>query len=224
MDHKEAERTSAVEKYLLNEFTTDERLEFEAHFFDCPICTDSVRQSAISIDNIRSVLREHSASSTLPKRTPNVKFKWLSGLRVPVLVPSLAALILAAVVSYQNSVLIPRFERPLVLSTNVLSSVSRGTAPVVRINRNRPLFNLNFEVDSPRVLSSYECDFQNEKKDTVLSVNSGPKKVANFTLDLLLPTKQFPPGSYAMVLRPTSDPKIPLQQYDFVIQYEVESQ
>jgi hypothetical protein len=224
MDHKEAERTSAVEKYLLNEFTAGERLEFEAHFFDCPICAESVRQSAISIDNIRSVFREHPASGTVANKAPKPKSEWFSWLRVPVLVPSLAALILAAVVSYQNTVSIPRLERPMVLSTGVLTSVSRGTAPVIRVDRKQPLFNLNFEIDSPRAHSSYECDFENQKRDTVLSVNSGPQKVASFTLDLLLPTKRFPPGSYAMVLRPDSGANIESQQYDFVIQNEVETQ
>ncbi len=212
MDHKEAERTSAVEKYLLNEFTAGERLEFEAHFFDCPICADSVRQTAISIDNLGSVLRERPAGTTVANKDPKPKFGWFSWLRAPVLVPSLAALILASIVSYQNTVSIPRLQRPLVLSTTVLTSVSRGTAPVIRVDRKQALFNLNFEIDSPRVYSAYECDFQNQKKDTILSVNSGQQKVASFTLDLLLPTKRFPPGNYVMVLRPDSSANIELQR------------
>jgi hypothetical protein len=223
MDHKKAEQNSAVEKYLLNEFTTGERLEFEAHFFDCPICADLVRQGAISIDNIKGVFRENPVRGTVIEKTSRPGSRWFSWVGAPALVPSLAALVLAAVVGYQNLVSIPRLERPLVLSSDVLTSVSRGIAPVIKVDRKQALFNLNFEIDSPQAYPSYQCEFRNQANNIVLSVNSGEKKVASFTLDLLLPTDRFPPGAYAMVLRPDSSPNLELRRYDFVIQDQGEN-
>jgi len=181
-----------------------------------------VRQGAISIDNIKGVFRETPARGAVAGRTARPGSRWFSWVRAPVLVPSLAALVLAAVVSYQNLVSIPRLERPLVLSSAVLSSVSRGVAPVIRVDRKQALFNLNFEVDSPQAYPSYQCEFRNQVNNIVLSVNSGEKKVASFTLNLLLPAKLFPPGAYEMVLRPDSSPNLELRRYDFVIQNQGE--
>ena len=43
MEHHEAVRTMAAERYLLEELSDDERDAFEAHFFECAVCADSVR-------------------------------------------------------------------------------------------------------------------------------------------------------------------------------------
>jgi anti-sigma factor RsiW len=46
MDHQDALRLAASEKYLLNEISRAERDEFEKHFFDCPECAEEVRTTA----------------------------------------------------------------------------------------------------------------------------------------------------------------------------------
>jgi len=46
MDHQEALRRSAVEKYLLNEMPQPERDEFEEHFFGCQECAADLRATA----------------------------------------------------------------------------------------------------------------------------------------------------------------------------------
>jgi hypothetical protein len=43
MDHKDAVATQAIERYLLDEMSADERDLFEAHFFDCSECAFDVR-------------------------------------------------------------------------------------------------------------------------------------------------------------------------------------
>jgi hypothetical protein len=80
------------------------------------------------------------------------------------------------------------------------------------------MFNLSFDVDSPQAYPSYTCDFQSEGKGSILQVNSGPRKVAAFTLEVLLPARQFPPGRYVMILRPASQPETVLNRFSFAIQ------
>src|ERR1700730_4400894 len=43
MDHETAIRVQAAERYLLDEFSPEERTEFEDHFFGCSECADEVR-------------------------------------------------------------------------------------------------------------------------------------------------------------------------------------
>jgi hypothetical protein len=55
MAHKEAEKTMAVDRYLLNELTEEERLRFEEHYFECSDCADAVEAGQIFISGIRPI-------------------------------------------------------------------------------------------------------------------------------------------------------------------------
>ena len=55
MAHKEAEKTMAVDRYLLNELTQEERLRFEEHYFECGDCADAVEAGQIFISGIRPI-------------------------------------------------------------------------------------------------------------------------------------------------------------------------
>ncbi len=218
MDHKLAEKTGTVERYLLNELAPEERLAFEEHLFDCPICGDLVRSGAISIDNVREVLREEPDKAIATETGGSRVSKWAVWFRPASLIPSFAALALAAVVCYQNWIYIPGLQQPGVLTDNVIAAQARDGGQVITVDRSRPLFNLNFAVDSPQVYALYTCDFQLQGKGTVLTMDSGPRQYASFTLSLLLPVKLFPPGHYVMILRPKTEPGTEIQRYEFVIQ------
>lgn len=217
MEHRVAEQTNAVERYLLDEFTPVERENFEAHLFDCPICGEQVRQGAIAIANVKQVFREESESSEASRQRSR-SHGWAAWFRVPALVPSWAALALAVVVVYQNRVLIPALEQPQVLSSGLIAPLAREAAPRVTINPRLPKFNLSFDVDDRRAYGSYTCDFQREGGASIFKLDCGTRQVASFTLDLLLPTKDFPAGRYVMILRPATEPQNQVQSYNFVIQ------
>jgi hypothetical protein len=217
MDHKLAEETGTVERYLLNELAPEERLAFEEHLFDCPICGDLVRSGAISIDNVREVLREEP-DKAIAAQTDGRLSKWAVWFRPASLIPSFAALALVAIVCYQNFVYIPSLQQPEVLTDNVIAPVARGGGQAITVDRSHPLFNLNFAVDSPEVYSLYTCEFQLQGQGTVLKMDSGARQYASFTLNLLLPAKLFPPGHYVMILRPKTEPKTEIQRYEFVIE------
>jgi hypothetical protein len=225
MDHKLAEQTDAVDKYLLDELPAAQRLEFEEHLFDCPVCAELVKDDAIIVDNLKQVLleekpkpseRRHSAAAVGSREG---RFNWLLNWSRPAtLVPTFVTVALAAVVGYQNLISIPALLRPQALEAVPIASAVRGDGQVVQVDRRQPMLNVSFEVDSPQAYPSYICDFQMEGKGTILQVDSGQRKVASFSLDLLLPAKQFPPGHYVMILRPALQSQIEIERYPFVIQ------
>ena len=57
MDHNEALRLHAVEKYVLGELRPSLRDEFEEHFLECQECALDVKAAAEFVDNVRAVLR-----------------------------------------------------------------------------------------------------------------------------------------------------------------------
>ncbi len=206
MEHRVAEQMNAVERYVLDEFTPGERKDFEAHLFDCPICGEQVRQSAIAIENVKQVFREErEVSEASRQRSRNQG--WAAWLRVPVLIPSFAALALAVVMVYQNAVFIPALEQPRVLASSApIAAVTREAAPVVAVDPRRPMFDVSFDVDDRQAYGSYTCEFQREGGASIFKVDCGTQRVASFRLGVLLPTKGFPPGRYVMILRPATDP------------------
>jgi hypothetical protein len=218
MDHEFAETSGIADRYLMDELTAQERIEFEAHYFDCASCADQVRNGAIFIDTAKEVMRTQKVESASERRTGRKPMGWFAWLLTPAtLAPTLAAAALAIMVGYQNLVTLPALQRPQLLSTSVLAPLAREEAPVITIDRRLPHFNLNFLVDFPRAYSNYICQFTNEKGDQILTLETGPRDVSSFTLSFLLRPAQFPPGRYELTLRPQPDTTGAIQRYTFMV-------
>ena len=154
MDHTEAVRLQAVEKYLLNEFTPPQREEYEEHYFDCFECAEDLKATASFMEGVRQLIREGvlepqmaaaqarsfvpaaGAGSAAPAQAlANAAgnrgfFAWL---KPAFAVPVFAALVL--LIGYQNTVTIPRLktssssESPEIVSSSLhlAGSVRGGT-------------------------------------------------------------------------------------------------
>lgn len=61
IDHQEAIRSQAAERYVSHELSPAERQSFEAHFFECPVCAEEVRLELTFAANVRAVSREMRA-------------------------------------------------------------------------------------------------------------------------------------------------------------------
>src|ERR1700733_4900838 len=72
MDHLDAEKMKAAERYMLGDLAVSEVEEFERHFFDCPQCSEELRALTIFQENARAVFAEQDlapvpASVPVPK-------------------------------------------------------------------------------------------------------------------------------------------------------------
>src|SRR5919198_3603093 len=97
MDHKEAERTHAADRYLLGELSAGEREQFEEHFFSCPECAEEVRAGAVLRANARAVFQREER----PLRERLGWRQWLSS-RPAVAISWALASVLAIFSGYQN--------------------------------------------------------------------------------------------------------------------------
>jgi hypothetical protein len=105
MDHNEAVRLQAAEKYVLGEFPPNLRDEFEEHFFDCAECAVDVKAIAAFADGSREVLRAETEKLAEKKAAP-IGAGWLRWFRPVIAVPAFAALLL--IIGYQRFVAIPK--------------------------------------------------------------------------------------------------------------------
>lgn len=156
MDHTEAVRMQAVEKYILGELSPLLRAQFEEHYFDCADCALNLRSGVA----FAAASRQYFAESTVLQKVSHApRVGWFDWLKPLVAVPAFAALI--AVIAYQNAVSIPHLKHEIGSQSAIASTVapwfslvnasvhgSSGTR--VEIQRNQA-FYLFFDVtQSPR--------------------------------------------------------------------------
>jgi hypothetical protein len=162
MDHQEATRIEAVERYLLQELSPEQCAEFEEHFFDCHECAVDLRATAAflhSVKELKSIpARAPRARSAVPG--PHWGARWWIAMA--------AILVLAvAPLAYQNLVLYPRLRGEIAKLTEpsivglrpVIRGISRDAGPPETVTatarENRLLFPI--EIPQSRPFPAYEC-------------------------------------------------------------------
>src|ERR1700742_3715332 len=58
MDHVEAVRSNAAERYTIGDLPVSQVEEFERHFFECSQCSEELRTLSILAENARAVFSE----------------------------------------------------------------------------------------------------------------------------------------------------------------------
>jgi hypothetical protein len=129
MDHKDAVRLKATERYLLNELDPDQLDQFEEHLFDCPDCAVDLRAAAMFVEQSKNVLAADHATMRAQAAAP-ARGSWFSWLRPAFAVPAMALML--AVVGYQNFSLRKSLHEPRLLPwAQVNVGTYGGNGPVV---------------------------------------------------------------------------------------------
>ena len=171
MNHDEATRLMASEKYLLGELTPELREQFEEHFFECPECAVDLRAANAFIAHSRAVLAGGLHSKAAPARSSTQPSSWLGWLRPGIVVPAFA--ILLAVIGYQNLVTYPKLKQmiaagtvPRVIATaSLLSSNTRGSnLPSVSAGPDQP-FLLFVDIPPEPRFPSYVAELLSPAED-----------------------------------------------------------
>src|SRR5579859_2501978 len=165
MDHTEAVKLQAVEKYILGELAPPLRDEFEAHYFDCMECSLNLRSGVAFAAASRQYFAESAGRAVV---VPAAKPDWFAWLKPLVAIPAFAALLL--LLGYQNFVTIPHLKQAGagVAAVNpwfsLRASNVRGTAGEkfeIRPNQGVSLF-----VDITAVSSAADSSFLLQLKDS----------------------------------------------------------
>ena len=162
MLHQESLDTKAPERYLLGEMSEPERFDFEAHYFDCPVCADEVRAGAALARGIRAVCAEDAARRPHPAAAKEpLRRSWLAWLSPPSLVPSSAALALGCLAAWQGLVVIPSLRwagNPQALAPVALRAAARGEEQVLDIRRDQPVSALSLDINTAAPGDSLKYD------------------------------------------------------------------
>jgi hypothetical protein len=203
MDHQEALRDRAVEKYLLKEMPPPEREEFEAHFFDCQECAADVRATAAFLDVVKKQLPRWRGGrpARVPKR-PWFDFVW----RPAFAAPAFALLLLA--VAYQNVVVLPRvagetaqLKNPEILTPlSLIGGNSRGGAmPSAILAKGQPLL-ISLDIPTAERFSIYACVLVAPSGAVVWRLPVSPTQ-AKDTVAIRVPSGVLEQGEYRLIVQ-----------------------
>ena len=211
MDHTDATLTGAAERYILGEMDEQERERYEAHFFACAACADEVRAAARFADAARPLLaqdprpaRERAAAPPVPSGPT-----WWQGLLASFgplpLGTAAAALLFACLAGYQMFVVVPSLRQEVREAGSVQSapsyflSIARGDPPVVALSGSERVVGLTLSRSLDRSFPFYRYDLQDS---TGRTIESGTLRAAasGDELHVIVPVRQLPAGSYAIVV------------------------
>jgi Putative zinc-finger len=208
MDHNEAVRLQAAEKYLLGELPKEQHAAFEEHYFDCSACAEEMKATIAFMESARQVVSEDTRQAVEQKRlapAPPKPGGWFAWLRPAFAVPVFAVLLLF--IGYQNGVTIPglKQEASQSASARIFNSFSfmevgaRGeTGLTIKV---RPDDEFALEVDFPPVASagSYVGQIQDAAGRTKFSMPVSLEQ-AKSTIHVNIPGGSLKAGNYSFVI------------------------
>jgi hypothetical protein len=205
MDHMDAVRLNAVEKYISGELPEDVRDQFEEHYFDCVECASDLKALATFLTAGRMVLEEELPAKVPPRLPEAERAGWFGWLRPLVAVPAIAAL--AAIVVYQRAVTIPALQErakaepvaQLYESSYRVQGATRGeNTSTITVEPNQS-FALDFDFTPDKIFPSYKGNLLEQSGRPVLTFDV-PAKEANKELHLVIPGGKVHSGKYDLAL------------------------
>ena len=205
MDHEQAVRSRAVERYLLDELSPEEADGFEAHFFDCVECATELKATAQFLDRARTELRRDRQRSKAPD-PKRVWYSWIGFLLNPALLaPGVAVLL--GVVLYQNIVVYPRLtnesdlqRQPQIMQPlSLIGAGSRGgPQPAATLGSHQELL-LSLDIPASDDSADYTCLLLSKGGKVVwrLAVSSAQ---ARDTVQIRVPGTELASGQYVLVV------------------------
>ncbi len=230
MEHKEADQTLAVERYLLGDMTASELAQFEEHLFICQDCAESVQTGAVFVENARAVFEEPNAQTGREPIRRTIKWQqtpWWKRFMAPAFAPALAALAMLCVAGYQQLVVIPGLRAqlaavttPQLLPSFALHAASRGGQQAIVVPPGAHFFDLYFDV-AVESASGYSCAILDASGSVRFTEHmSQPRPETGGTINLLIGRSRLRAGDYTLVVSTESPRVVEIGRYPFRVEYQ----
>lgn len=220
MNHSDAIQRMAIERYLLDELTPEEREAFEEHLFECSECALDLRAGSAFISEAKAQLPEIASQPSRPSlqstKPAEKKSRWSFWLQPAFAVPAFAVLL--AVIAYQNISLIPGLRKaavePHLLHSTAIHIGTRGS-PHLPITADRTEgLALSFELLPTSAYSSYVFNLYDPSGKQVWThtvAGSTPDSAAGGIVSLVIPGAGLREGSYILAISGITPQNTPVE-------------
>jgi hypothetical protein len=224
MDHIEAVRSNAAERYAIGDLPVVEVEEFERHFFECSQCSEELRALSALAANARAVFAEAPAPvaappAVRPEPQPGVVDKVRAWWREPwVLGPAFAALAVIVFLSADPGLRQPSAKIEQVSSFPIFAS-ARGKETVVNPSARADFFSLYMDKTWEGPADTYRGVIRDETGKVRAMLPLRDPGEGHF-VDISIPAHSLPPGRYVLVIEPAAGEETDLAQYPFTLRFE----
>ncbi len=207
MDHLEAKRIQAAEKYVLGELTPEIRDEYEEHYFDCEDCTADLKAASAFVGIGKQIFTEEAARQApeVRKRERGGFSSWFAWLRPAIAVPVMAALV--AVIVYQDVTSVPArvshegaTEAQAYRATYRIQGATRGGSEPTKVMVNaQEAFGVDFDFTPSQTLANYEGRLTDANGNAVMKFQLAGN-LTNQEVHLGIPAGIVKSGLYTLVI------------------------
>lgn len=206
MDHQTAIRLQAAERYVLDEFSPEERADFEEHFFGCPGCADEVRSATILAANTKIVLKEaaldeenaRTAAAERARRRSQFRLFWPLAASAAL---NLALLGAIGVVRWHPAEVAGGRIEPQFYHTFGVPAASRAATSSFSLPAGSRFFGARFDLMPGQHFESFEYQIL-DSAGASLSGRSLPSPGGEDSeMELAVPVASLGPGEYVLVVR-----------------------
>ena len=207
MDHSEAVRQKATERYLLNELDPDLRDQFEEHLFDCQECALDVRAGVMFVEQSKVALADRPTLVTKPVTSAvPAKAGFFSWFKPAFAVPVFALLLV--VVGYQNLVEVPHLQmaasQPQLLPSVFINVSTRAAVGKAEITTSPDKgFFLNLGLPPDKTYATYNLELHNPSGGLEWA-DKIPASSPDDTRSLHIPGFRLQQGTYNLVVTGTT--------------------
>ena len=201
MDHADAMRMNATERYLLNELDTTQLEQFEEHMFECQECALDVQTASIFLEGSKKVLTPMPVP--VPRPVPAAAATpWFAWLRPAIAVPAMAVLLF--IVSFQSFVTYPKLKnalhQPQVMPWAAVNVGTWGAGgPTLTANQGQS-FLLFVRIPPESGYERYIAELYNPSEKLEWSL-AFPAVAGQDQWPMQVPGSQREPGTYTLKIR-----------------------
>jgi hypothetical protein len=201
MDHLEADKTKAVERYMLGDLSVSEVEDFERHFFDCPQCSEELRMLTIFQENARAVFGEQDLTP-IPRsvHAPESAAGWWRGFS-PLFwnrnwATAMAALVIGIFAGYMAFTM---REGAQAIKGYPLYALARGEETIVSPTAKSKFYRVHFDKTWEGNYESYRAVVRDATGAVKLSMPVD-LDAQDEEVEVLVPTRKLASGKYVLVM------------------------
>jgi hypothetical protein len=221
MDHLDADKMKAVERYMLGDLSVSEVEEFERHFFDCPQCSEELRALTLFQENARAVFVEQDLAP-IPVRVhaPESAASWWRGFSPQFWnrgwAVALGALVVGIFAGYLTFMM--REGGVQEVTPFPLHAEARGEETIVSPSATSKFYMVYFDNNWDGDYTSYRGSVRDESGAEKLSLRVTPK-ASGKPIDVLIRTNKLPAGKYVLVMMGrNADKETELARFPYTLQ------
>ena len=200
MDHETAIRVQAAERYILDEFSLEERADFEEHFFGCPACADEVRSATILAANAGAVLREEDAHAVTQRSGGRSRLRLFWPLMASAAV-NLALLAGFGLQRFRPGDPPPAAIEPQFFHSFGVPAASRSTLIHLTVPAGSRFFGARFDLMPGQHFESFEYQILDARGVSVSRQSLRSPAGDESELEIAVPVSSLAPGEYVLALR-----------------------